>query len=208
MHHHLKELLRRGEDEQLDYKQEISSARKIAKTMSSFANHRGGIILVGVRDNKTIAGIRTEDEKYMLEMAADFHVKPRLDLEIKEWEHDDKMILECIVPEGHDKPYYAQDDEDKWWAYIRVQDKSLLASKIVLDVLKGNSSELPTVMKFTKHEEILLSYLRENERIDLGGFCQMANLSRRRASRIIVNLIRGGIIRNHTTEKKEFYTLS
>ena len=59
MDNRIKKYLIRGEDETLDYKQEISSAHKIAKTMCSFANHKGGVLLVGIRDNKSIAGVRS-----------------------------------------------------------------------------------------------------------------------------------------------------
>ena len=78
----IKKYLIDGEGETLDYKQEISSAYKIAKTMVSFANHKGGVLLVGVRDNRTIAGIRSEDEKYMLDLAASFYCKPEIELEL------------------------------------------------------------------------------------------------------------------------------
>ncbi|MDG1720248.1 MAG: ATP-binding protein [Bacteroidia bacterium] len=71
----IKKYLIDGEGETLDYKQEISSASKIAKTMVSFANHKGGVLLVGVRDNRSIAGIRSEDEKYMLDLASSFYCK-------------------------------------------------------------------------------------------------------------------------------------
>lgn len=207
MHHHLKKLIAQGENDQLDYKQEISSAEKIAKTMSSFANHKGGTILVGVRDNQTVAGVQSEDEKYMLHLAADFYLKPEINIELKEWNVGGKTLIECKIPEGLDKPYYARGDDDKWWAYVRVKDQSLLASKIVLDVLKRSSSSAENVFKYTRHEEILLSYLRENDRITIKEYCQKANLSKRRASRILVNLISMGVIRNHTTEKAEYFTL-
>jgi predicted HTH transcriptional regulator len=208
MHQHLKKLIRQGEGDMLDYKQEISSASKIAKTMSSFANNRGGVILVGVRDNQTVAGIRTEDEKYMLELAADFYIKPPLTIELVDWFVEGKTVIECKIPEGIDKPYYARSDDDKWWAYVRVKDQSLLASKIVLDVLRKENRGENNVLRFTRHEEILLEFLRDNNKILLKDYCQMANLSKRRASRILVNLISMGVIRNHTTEKMEYFTLS
>ena len=88
----------------LDYKQEITSAHKIAKTMVSFANHKGGTLLVGVRDNRTIAGIRTEEEKYMLDLAASFYCKPEIILDIIEHQISGKIVLECIVPESEEKP--------------------------------------------------------------------------------------------------------
>lgn len=52
----LEKLIKDGEGETLDFKKEITSVNKIAKTIVSFANHKGGIILVGVNDNKTILG--------------------------------------------------------------------------------------------------------------------------------------------------------
>jgi predicted HTH transcriptional regulator len=207
MHRHIQEYLDRGEDDQLDYKQEISSAGKIAKTMSAFSNHKGGVLLIGVKDNRRICGIQSEDEKYMLDLAARFYCKPTVNIEIKEWQIGGKTILECIVPEGDDKPYYAKDEEGKWWVYVRTHDKSLLASKIVVDVLKRQQSGLPTAIEYSSKEKALLEYLSVNERVTLKEFRKMVNISHRRASKILVNLISLGVIRSHTTEKTEFYTL-
>ena len=207
MHKHLRNLLENGEDDRLDYKQSISSAGKIAKTFSAFSNHKGGRLLVGVRDNRSISGIRSEDEKYMLDLAAKFHCKPPIDLEIIEWQVGDKIILECKVEEAEDKPIYAKGDDGKWWAYVRVNDKSLLASKVVVDVMRRQGSDRGTMIQFTSKEKALLDYLNKNERITLQEYRKMINISKWRASKILVNLISAGVIRSHTTEKTEFYTL-
>jgi predicted HTH transcriptional regulator len=203
----IKKYLIDGEGESLDYKQEISSASKIAKTMVSFANLKGGVLLVGVRDNRSIAGIRSEDETYMLELAASFYCKPEINLELEEHNIGGKIILECTVPEGEFKPYSAKGEDGKWWVHIRNKDKSLLASKIVVDVLKRQASNKGTLIKYGKNEEALLRYLEDNERITLQQFRKMVNISKWRASKIIVNLITAGVIINHTYEKPEFYTL-
>lgn len=205
---HLFQLIAKGESDTLDFKKTISSASKIAKTMSAFANHKGGRLLVGVNDNGTISGVRSEDEKYMLDLAAQFYCKPEIKLELIEWELGDKSVIECIVPEGQDKPYYAKDEEGKWWVHIRVKDKSLLASKVVVDVLKRSTNKTDTFIKYTKHEEGLLQYLNKNERITLKQLCKLLNISRWRAQRMLINLVSAGVIRNHTTEKEEFFTLS
>ncbi len=203
----IKKYLIDGEGETLDYKQEISSASKIAKTMVSFANYKGGVLLVGVRDNRSIAGIRSEDEKYMLELAASFYCKPEINLELEEYNIGGKIILECTIPEGELKPYSAKGEDGKWWVHIRNKDKSLLASKIVVDVLKRQASNKGTLIKYGKNEEALLKYLEDNERITLQQFRKMVNISKWRASKILVNLISAGVIINHTYEKPEFYTL-
>ncbi len=198
----------RGENEVLDFKKTISSASKIAKTICAFANHKGGTLLVGVNDNKTISGVRSEDEKYMLDLAAQFYVKPAVELEIIEWEFSGKTVLEAKIKEGADKPYYAKDEAGKWWVHIRVKDQSLLASKIVVDVLKRNTKQQNTFIKYTKHEEGLLKYLEKNNRITLKEVTKLLNISRWRAQRMMVNLVSAGILRSHTTEKVEFFTLS
>lgn len=204
----LQYLIFKGENETLDFKQEISSASKIAKTMVSFANNKGGRLLVGVRDNKSIAGVRSEDEKYMLGLAGDFYCKPTIHVEVIEHEIEGKTVLEAIIPEGKDKPYYAKDDDGKWWVYVRTNDKSMLASKVVVDVLKRQSSGKGTMIKYSHNEKALLEYLKKNERITLKEYTKLVNISRWRASKILVNLISAGVIYAHNTEKTEFYTLS
>lgn len=205
---YLQELIDGGENEVLDFKKEITSTHKIAKTIVSFANHKGGIILVGVNDDKTIYGINSEEEVHMLQTAADFFCKPAVSLEIKEHPLGKKTILEAIIPKGTDKPYFAKGEDDKWWAYIRVKDQSLLASKVVLDVLRRANNEEQTLIKYSSKEQALLDYLNKNERITLKEYCRLLNISRRRAQTILVNLISIGMIRVHTTEKADFYTLS
>ena len=204
----LQKLLDQGEDEQLDYKKEVSSEHKIAKTMVSFANHKGGKLLIGVNDNRTIHGISAEEEKFMLEKAAGFFCRPEIEISMKEWRVGKKTVLEVDIPRGDQKPYFALGDDGKWWAYIRVKDESLLASKVVLDVLKRQGNDEHTKVEFTSKEQALLNFLKENHKITLTGFCHLVNISRRRATGILVNLISVGVIRAHHTEKPEFYTLS
>jgi predicted HTH transcriptional regulator len=205
---HLQQLILAGESETLDFKQTISSAAKIAKTMSAFANHKGGTLLVGITDKKMISGIRSEDEKYMLELAAQFYCKPEIDLVITEWEVHGKTVLEAVIPEGPDKPYSAKGEDGKWWVYIRVKDKSLLASKVVVDVLRRQHSLQNTVINYSRHEQSLLRYLEQHERITLREVCKLLNISRWRATKMLVNLVSVGVVRSHTTEKTEFFTLS
>ncbi len=202
------QLVAQGEGDTLDFKKTISSASKIAKTLSAFSNHKGGRLLVGVNDNKTISGVRDEDDKYMLDLAASFYCKPEVKLVFNEYEFGGKTVLEAIVPEAEDKPVYAKDEEGKWWAHIRVKDQSLLASKVVVDVLRKHSRNEGALIQYTQHEKSLLHHLEKNHRITLKELCKLLNISRWRAQKMLVNLVGAGILRNHTTEKEEFYTLA
>ncbi len=204
----IQKLIEQGEGRQLDFKKEIPGEIKIAKAMVAFANTKGGTLLVGVNDDRTVTGVRADEERHVLLKAAEFFCKPAISLEIKEYYLGKRSLLEVIIPEGTDKPYFALGEDNKWWAYIRVEDQSLLASKVVLDVLRKESANLETVIKYSDNERMLLSYLEKNKRITLKEFCKLVNISRWRAQKILVNLISIGVIRVHTTEKHDFYTQS
>ncbi len=204
---HIRKYLISGESETLDFKQTISSASKIAKTMVSFANHKGGTILVGVRDNRTIGGIKCEDEKYMLDLAAHFFCRPEINLVLQEYEAEGKTIVEAMVPKGSERPYYAKDDQGKWWVYVRVNDQCILASKVTVDLMKRQQSPRNQQFSFTPLEHNILRMVEEQVKVTMPDVCQAFNISRRRATRILVNLLSVGVLRSHTTEKMEFYSL-
>ncbi|HNQ12507.1 MAG TPA: ATP-binding protein, partial [Bacteroidia bacterium] len=62
MNKYITKLIQNGENETLDFKQEISDSIRIAKTIVSFANHKGGTLLIGVKDDGHIKGVNAEDE--------------------------------------------------------------------------------------------------------------------------------------------------
>lgn len=198
-----------GEGVSLDFKKTITSCEKIAKTMVSFANNVGGRLLIGVLDDGTIKGVKAEDEeRYMITRAAHFFARPALDPIFEEVYYDDKLVLVVDIPESKEKPHSALAEDGKWWVYIRVKDKSVLASKIVVDVLRQSSSDTGVLIEYSSKEKALLEHLEKTERITMKQFCTLLNIGRRRAQRILVNLVLSGVIRVHTTEKEEFYTAS
>ena len=75
---YLEKLISEGEHVHQDFKFAISDARKIAKSLSAFANTEGGRLLVGVKDNGKIAGVRSEEEIYMIEADANLYCRPEV----------------------------------------------------------------------------------------------------------------------------------
>lgn len=191
----------------LDFKKEISSIHRIARSIVSFANHHGGTLLVGVNDDGSISGIKAEEEKFMLERAALECCQPSVLLDIHEWSIRGRTILEVLVPEGKEKPYYAIDEHGKKWVYIRSRDQSLLASRTMVEVLKHKHSSRPVLIKYSDKEKALLDYLREHPKITMKEFCKLVNIGRWRAQRILVKLTAVGVIHLHDHEKTEYYTL-
>lgn len=90
-------LIAEGEHQQQDFKFEISDARKIAKTLSAFANTDGGRLLIGVKDNGRIAGVRSEEEKYMIEAAAQLYCIPEIDYTLQTYIVEGKQVLVATI---------------------------------------------------------------------------------------------------------------
>jgi predicted HTH transcriptional regulator len=203
----VKKLIFEGEGVSLDFKKTITSCEKIARTMVAFANNKGGRLLIGVADDGTIKGVKSEDEeRYMITKAAYFFARPAIEPVFEEVYVDDKIVLVVEIPQTDTKPYFALAEDGKWWVYVRVKDKSVLASKIVVDVLKRKSGNEGVLIEYSSKEKTLLEYLEKTARITVAECADLLKVSRRRAQRILVDLILSGIIRINTTEKEEFYT--
>jgi predicted HTH transcriptional regulator len=203
----IKKLIFEGESVTLDFKKTITSCEKIARTMVSFANNKGGKLLIGVADDGTIKGVKSEDEeRYMITKAAHFFARPALEPIFEEIYIDDKLVLVVDTPPSDLKPHYALAEDGKWWAYVRVKDKSVLASKIVLEVLKRSANDQGVLIEYSENEKSLLEYLEKNTRITIKECSELLNVGRRRAQRVLVDLILSGLIRINTTEKEEYYT--
>jgi predicted HTH transcriptional regulator len=159
---YLKKLIAGGENQQLDFKYCISDSRKIARTLSAFSNSNGGKLLIGVRDNGSIAGIRTDEEIYMVETAVHLFCRPEIEYKIKQHVADGKTILEIDVARGDKRPYQVKDEDGRWLTYFRNDDQNLLANKIMLQVWKKEEKGTGVMVKFSKTENTLMNYLKLN----------------------------------------------
>lgn len=203
----LKKLIFEGEGVSLDFKKTITSCEKIARTMVAYANNKGGRLLIGVADDGAIKGVKSEDEeRYMITKAAHLFARPALEPVFEEIYVDDKLVLVVEIEQSNMKPHYALAEDGKWWVYVRVKDKSVLASKIVVDVLKRSSSDEGVLITYSNNEKALLECLEKTARITIKECCELLNIGRRKAQKLLVDLILSGVVRINTTEKEEFYT--
>ena len=127
-------LIAQGEHVRQDFKFEISDARKIAKTLSAFANTEGGRLLIGVKDNGKIAGVRSDEEQYMIEAAARLYCIPPVECKMQVYEVEGRSVLVASVDESTHKPVYAKDENGRKLAYVRMADENILATPVHLRV--------------------------------------------------------------------------
>ncbi len=202
---HIKKLIGQGESQTLDFKFEISDSRKIAKSMVAFANTNGGRLLIGVKDNGVIAGIKSDEEYYMAQAAANLYSKPKVSFDVRRWAFGKKTILEIYIPESKIKPHLSQNIKKQWIGYRRVHDQNIVANNVQLKVWKKENNRKPIKINYTRKEEFLLSYLKENNFITFIKFCKLAQISKQQAEQILTDFILLGVIEIIFTEKKIYY---
>ncbi|MDR0865804.1 MAG: ATP-binding protein [Candidatus Symbiothrix sp.] len=187
--HHILELIAEGEHQQLDFKFEVSDSKKIARTLTAFANTDGGTLLIGVKDNGHIAGIRSEEEYYMIEAASEMYCEPKVPFEAKEWNLEGKIVLEVKVKSSSLKPHKAPDKNNDPKAYIRIADENILAPEILELAWNKMAALQGTHIRISKPVEKLLNYLDTHPYITVNQFRKIARVNYNTAKNILSDLL-------------------
>jgi predicted HTH transcriptional regulator len=203
---YIKRLIKSGENQQLDFKFEISDAKKIARTFSAFANTHGGKLLIGVKDNGRISGIKSDEEAYMAESAAHLFCRPAVTYHVNKWVVDGRCILEVQIPASRSRPHYAKNDNGVWTAYVRVADQNIQAGRILLGVWK-NERKNGIWLNYGREEKVLLDYLAENEKITVSRFVKIARTRWIDAENILVKMVLMNLVDMEVGEKATYFRL-
>jgi len=200
-------LIAQGEHQQLDFKFEVSDSKKIARTLSAFANTDGGRLLIGVKDNGNIAGVRSEEEYYMIEAASDMYTKPSVPFAAKRWGINGKTVLEIYIAPSDKKPHTAPDKDDKYKAYIRVDDENILANEVLLLAWKKSERTDGLLLPLSRPVKKLLLYLETHPYINIRRFCRIAHINYYTARNILSDLIAVNTLKYTIADKQIVYSI-
>lgn len=213
---HLLDLIGEGENLTCEFKRKFSTPEKIAREMIAFANTKGGYLIIGVDDDKEIVGVESEKtESELILDAAQNYCEPPLRINIDYVEIKGKEVVVVEILESKLKPHRIQDylnelDINNSVVTIRVNDKSVQASKEMIRIMKSHSSEM-SLKKYSigANEKAVFEYLDKKERISVKELSSYVNISERRASRTLVKLVRANLLFLHTKDNgEEFFTSS
>ncbi|MCF2738242.1 ATP-binding protein [Bacteroides caecigallinarum] len=200
--YYIQKLIDEGEHVHQDFKFAISDARKIAKSISAFSNTEGGRLLVGIKDNGKIAGVRSEEEIYMIEAAAKMYCTPEVNISNKIFRVQGKDVLEVSIEESKNKPVCAIDENNKPWAYVRINDENILADTVFLNRWKHNKQEEKVIVTYSEREKYLLDILSKNKELTLNQCSRLSRIPRITTSRLLADFIRFDLVeqifREHT----------
>lgn len=170
MSEYVKNRILEGEHQHQDFKFQITDAAKIARSLSAFANTGGGRLLVGVKDNGNIAGVRSDEEYHMVEAAAQMHCKPIIPFDHKIWNVDGKAVMEVVVKKSHGQLVKAPDKNGQFKAFLRKDDENILANGVFVLAHTMQFQMAGITLEYSSAEKELMKFLHNEKSITFSRF--------------------------------------
>ncbi|MCK5775150.1 MAG: ATP-binding protein [Bacteroidales bacterium] len=204
---YIERLIERGENQRQDFKFEVSDSKKIARSISAFANTEGGKLLVGVKDNGVVAGIRSDEEIHMLQAAAQLYCRPEVALKFTQWQVEGKKVLEVDISKTIDDLIMAPDRNDVYKVFVRVADENILANGIFIKNWKQKKAGRSVDIQYTDTEKAFIQTLETSQPINFSQLRRKLNVSPPKLNQLILDFMMIDIVELKITEKAYFYKL-
>ena len=203
---YLLDLIRQGEHQQQDFKYRVSDACKLAKSVSAFANTDGGRLLIGVRDDGHLSGVRSEEEIYMMHQAAYKYCKPEPSIQFDTFHVDGRTIVVATVPPSDKRPVCAQTEEGKMRAYIRINDENIVASPVHLALWRESQKPQGSIMTYNDTIRHLLDVMTGQQA--LNQIVRQSRLPRPKVITLLARLIHFSIVKCEYTNQQFLFSLN
>ena len=190
---YLLSLIKEGEHQQQDFKYKVTDAAKLARSVSAFANTDGGRLLIGVRDDGHLSGVRSEEEIYMMHQAAYKFCKPEASIKFDTYHAEGRNIVVATVPPSLKRPVCALDEDGRQRAYIRIADENIVASPVHLALWREAQLERTTMMTYSDDVRRLIATL-QTERLTLNQVVRRSGLQRYKVISLLARLVRFGVV--------------
>ena len=190
---YLLSLIREGEHQQQDFKYRIADACKLAKSVSAFANTDGGRLLIGVRDDGNLSGVRSEEEIFMMHQAAYKYCQPEASIKFDTYHVDGRTIVIATVPPFDRRPVCALDEQGHKRAYIRIADENIVASPVHLALWRESQRPQGAMLTYDDTMRQLLDAMQGQQ--TLNQIVRLSRLPRHKVITLLARLIRFGTVR-------------
>lgn len=106
MNKEIRDIVRQGESQNLEFKTGTASAKILAQQVCAFANSGGGLIAVGIGDDGAVIGTKASSETInKLKTEIPSLISPAISVSVTPIEAEGKTIILIDVPESYDRPY-------------------------------------------------------------------------------------------------------
>lgn len=202
---YLLSLIGEGEHQRQDFKYRVDDAHKLAKSVSAFANTDGGRLLIGVRDDGFIAGVRKEGEIYVMHQAAYKYCQPEANVRFDTYHAEGRTVVIATVPPSDKKPICAQDEDGQMRAYIRIKDENIVASPVLFALWRESQKSQGALITYNDDIRQLLDVMQGQ--LTLKQIVLLSKLPRYKVVNLLANLIRFGTAKWEYIEQEFLFSL-
>ena len=193
MRAYLQRLISEGEHQQQDFKYRVEDAVKLARSVSAFANTDGGRLLIGVRDDGHLSGVRSEEEIYMMHQAAYRYCRPEASIKFDTYHINGRTIVIATVPKSDNRPVCALDEEGQKRAYIRIHDENIVASPVHIKIWRDEQSPRGAAFTYGEAEQHLIQAMKDSAGLTLNQIVKRSRLPRPKCTTLLARFIRYGL---------------
>jgi predicted HTH transcriptional regulator len=205
---YLNELISKGESDVLDFKYAVNDSRKIARSLVAFANAKGGRLLIGVKDNGVISGVRSGEELYMVDTANMMYCIPEVQLTKQKRIYQGKEVLEVVIEKyDSDKLCAVLEETGKEMVYVRMGSSNQLVNHIWLRVWSyKNSKDKVVKAEFRENEMLFLKLFSDGKEHTIEEIVKITNFSKKLCEHFLIKFAALDLIKISFNAKGVYYS--
>lgn len=132
------ELIGRGEDSSMQFKQTVTNPESLVGDFVAFSNSKGGQILIGVSDNGLVVGLSADDIRRINQLVSNTatdRVRPSINPTTQNVSVGELLVTVVTVQEGISKPY--ADNNGVFWVKSGADKRRVTAREEVQRMLQS-----------------------------------------------------------------------
>ena len=158
-----------GEDSTIEFKREMPHRNSLADEIAAFANEKGGVILIGIDDDRNIVGLEQQElervEKTVVEICKD-SIEPTVPIFTEKLRLDDKNILKIEVQRSlfvhrTSNGYFIRHGSSKR-EMTTEQLARLIQSRSQARIIRFDEQLVPNTHKATLRESLYRRFITED----------------------------------------------
>jgi hypothetical protein len=207
----LLELIAEGEGRSMEFKRGLPRDEKLARTLCAFANTRGGLLFIGVNDNRSLYGV-SQPRKALADIfrVAQEFLEPPLRVQGTIVPCQGLVVVTIQVPVSVNRPHKVVHKSGDDEIVVRIGSSNRVAKGATLDALRNGTTRARSRGSL---EAQILAWVDARTRLSPtpGGdaspafFSKDKNVGAQRARRAFVRLERDGLLVGHGKGTQRIY---